>query len=174
MKKKIFALTLCLAFILTALCVQFVSALPDTRESDVSRQSRSVDEYRKVLDAVSSGKENLSEVYAGAYINGDNLLVINVTDNSNGVKEKIKSVSGNSDIIINKVEIPLSEIDETYEKLVGNMENAPYFKVTVSEKDNTVYITGESAEDCNRYILENVYNPEMITVVEGQNTVVDC
>lgn len=174
MKKKIFALTLCLAFILTALCVQFVSALPDTRESDVSRQSRSVDEYRKVLDAVSSGKENLSEVYAGAYINGDNLLVINVTDNSNGVKEKIKSVSGNSDIIINKVEIPLSEIDETYEKLVADMENAPYFKVTVSEKDNTVYITGESAEDCNRYILENGYNPEMITIVEGQNTVVDC
>lgn len=174
MKKKIFALTLCLAFILTALCVQFVGALPDTRESDVSRQSRSVDEYRKVLDAVSSGKENLSEVYAGAYINGDNLLVINVTDASDGVKEKIISASGNPDVIINEVEIPLSEIDETYEKLVGNMENAPYFKVTVSEKDNTVYITGESAEDCNRYILENGYNPEIITVVEGQNTVVDC
>ncbi len=174
MKKKIFALTLCLAFILTALCVQFVGALPDTRESDVSRQSRSVDEYRKVLDAVSSGKENLSEVYAGVYINGDNLLVINVTDASDGVKEKIISASGNPDVIINEVEIPLSEIDETYEKLVGNMENAPYFKVTVSEKDNTVYITGESAEDCNRYILENGYNPEIITVVEGQNTVVDC
>lgn len=174
MKKKIFALTLCLAFILTALCVQFAGALPDTRESDVSRQSRSVDEYRKVLDAVSSGKENLSEVYAGAYINGDNLLVINVTDNSNGVKEKIRSVSGNSDVIINEVEFSLSEIDGVYEKLVADMENAPYFKVTVSEKDNTVYITGESAEDCNRYILENGYNPEIITVVEGQNTVVDC
>lgn len=174
MKKKIFALTLCLAFVLAALCVQFVSALSDTRESDVSRQSRSVDEYRKVLDAVSSGKENLSKVYAGAYLNGDNLLVINVTDASDCIKEEIKSVSGNSDIIINKVEIPLSEIDGAYEKLVGNMENAPYFKVTVSEKDNTVYITGESAEDCNRYILENGYNPEIITVVEGQNTVVDC
>lgn len=174
MKKKIFALTLCLAFVLAALCVQFVSALPDTRESGVSRQSRSVDEYMKVLDAVSSGKENLADVYAGAYINGDNLLVINVTDASDCIKEEIKSVSGNSDIIINKVEIPLSEIDGAYEKLVGNMENAPYFKVTVSEKDNTVYITGESAEDCNRYILENGYNPEIITVVEGQNTVVDC
>lgn len=174
MKKKIFALTLCLAFIFTALCVQFVSALPDTRGYDVSRQSRSVDEYRKVLDAVSSGKENLSEVYAGAYINGDDLLVINVTDASDCIKVEIKSASGNPDVIINKVEIPLSEIDETYEKLVGNMENAPYFKVTVSEKDNTVYITGESAEDCNRYILENGYNPEMITVVDGQNTVVDC
>ncbi len=174
MKKKIFALTLCLAFILTALCVQFVSALPDTRESDISRQSRSVDEYMKVLDAVSSGKENLSEVYAGAYINGDNLLVINVTDASDVVKEKIKSASGNSDIIINKVEFSSSEIDKAYEKLVADMENAPYFKVTVSEKDNTVYITGESAEDCNRYILENGYNPEMITIVEGQNTVVDC
>ncbi len=174
MKKKIFALTLCLVFILTALCVQFAGALPDTRESDVSRQSRSVDEYRKVLDAVSSGKENLSEVYAGAYINGDNLLVINVTDNSNGVKEKIRSVSGNSDVIINEVEFSSSEIDGAYEKLVADMENAPYFKVTVSEKDNTVYITGESAEDCNRYILENGYNPEIITVVEGQNTVEDC
>ncbi len=174
MKKKIFALTLCLAFVLAALCVQFVSALPDTREPDVSRQSRSVDEYMKVLDAVSSGKENLADVYVGAYINGDNLLVINVTDASDCIKEEIKSVSGNSDIIINKVEIPLSEIDGAYEKLVGNMENAPYFKVTVSEKDNTVYITGESAEDCNRYILENGYNPEIITIVEGQNTVVDC
>lgn len=174
MKKKIFALTLCLVFILTALCVQFAGALPDTRKSDVSRQSRSVDEYRKVLDAVSSGKENLSEVYAGAYINGDNLLVINVTDNSNGVKEKIRSVSGNSDVIINEVEFSSSEIDKAYEKLVADMENAPYFKVTVSEKDNTVYITGESAEACNRYILENGYNPEIITVVEGQNTVVDC
>lgn len=174
MKKKIFALTLCLAFILTALCVQFAGALPETRESDVSRQSRSVDEYRKVLDAVSSGKENLSEVYAGAYINGDNLLVINVTDNSNGVKEKIKSVSGNPDVIINEVEFSSSEIDGAYEKLVADMENAPYFKVMVSEKDNTVYITGESAEDCNRYILENGYDPEIITVVEGQNTVVDC
>lgn len=174
MEKKIFALSLCLAFILTALCVQFVSALPDTRESDVSRQSRSVDEYRKVLDAVSSGKENLSEVYAGAYINEDNLLVINVTDASDGIKEEIKSASENSDVIINKVKFSLSEIDGAYEKLVGNMENAPYFKVTVSEKDNTVYITGESAEDCNRYILENGYNPEMITVAEGQNTVVDC
>lgn len=174
MKKKIFALSLCLAFILTALCVQFVSALPDTRKPDVSRQSRSVAEYRKVLDAVSSGKENLSEVYAGAYINGDNLLVINVTDNSNGVKEKIKSASGNPDVIINKVEFSSSEIDGAYERLVGNMENAPYFKVTVSENDNTVYITGESAEDCNRYILENGYNPEIITIVEGQNTVVDC
>lgn len=174
MKKKIFALTLCLAFILTALCVQFVSALPNATDSDISRQSISVDEYRKVLDAISSGKENLADVYAGAYINGDNLLVINVTDASDGVKEKIKSVSGNPNVIINKVEIPLSEIDETYEKLVGNMENAPYFKVMVSEKDNTVYITGESAEACNRYILENGYNPEIITVVEGQNTVVDC
>lgn len=174
MKKKIFALTLCLAFILTALCVQFAGALPNTKSAVVSCQSRSVDEYRKTLDAVSSGKENLSEVYAGAYINGDNLLVINVTDASDGIKEEIKSASGNPDVIINEVEIPLSEIDETYEKLVGNMENAPYFKVTVSEKDNTVYITGESAEDCNRYILENGYNPEIITVVEGQNTVVDC
>lgn len=174
MKKKIFALTLCLAFILTALCVQFVGALPDTRESDVSRQSRSIDEYRKVLDAISSGKENLSEVYAGAYINGDNLLVINVTDASDVVKEKIKSVSGNPDVIINEVEFSSSEIDKAYEKLVGNMENAPYFKVTVSEKDNTVYITGENAEACNRYILENGYNPEIITVVEGQNTIVDC
>ena len=172
MKKKIFALSLCLAFILTALCVQFVSALPETNGCDMSQQSRSIDEYRKILDAVSSGKENLSEVYAGAYINGDNLLVINVTDASDGIKEEIKSTSGNSDIIINKVEFPLSEIDETYEKLVADMENAPYFKITVSEKDNTVYITGESAEDCNRYILENGYNPEMITVVEGQNTVV--
>lgn len=184
MKKKIFALTLCLAFILTALCVQFVSALPDTRESDISRQSRSVDEYRKVLDAVNLEKENsvqsdslgedLADVYAGAYINGDNLLVINVTDASDDIKEEIKSASGNSDVIINEVEFPLSEIDGTYEKLVGNMENAPYFKVTVSEKDNTVYITGESAEDCNRYILENGYNPEIITVVEGQNTVENC
>lgn len=174
MKKKIFALTLCLAFILTALCVQFVSALPETNDCDMLQQSQSVDEYRKVLYAVSSGKENLSEVYAGAYINGDNLLVINVTDASDVVKEKIKSASGNSDIIINKVEFSSSEIDKAYEKLVADMENAPYFKVTVSEKDNTVYITGESAEDCNRYILENGYNPEMITVVEGQNTVIDC
>lgn len=62
MKKKIFALTLCLAFIITALCVQFVSALPDTREPDVSRQSRSVDEYRKVLDAVSSGKRKFGAI----------------------------------------------------------------------------------------------------------------
>lgn len=174
MKKKIFALTLCLIFILAALCVQFAGALPDTRESDVSRQSRSVDEYKKVIDAVSSGKENLSEVYAGAYIDRDNLLVINVTDASDGVKEKIKSVSGNPDVIINEVEFSSSEIDETYEKLVGNMENEPYFKVTVSEKDNTVYITGENAEACNSYILENGYNPEIITVVEGQNTVEDC
>ena len=174
MKNKIFVLTLCLAFVLAALCVQFVSALPDTREPDVSRQSRSVDEYRKVLDAVSSWKENLSEVYAGAYINGDNLLVINVTDASDGIKEEIKSVQGNPDVILNEVEFSSSEIDKAYEKLVGNMENAPYFKITVSEKDNTVYITGESAEDCNRYILENGYNPEMITIAEGQNTVVDC
>lgn len=174
MKKKIFALTLCLIFILAALCVQFAGALPETRESDVSRQSRSVDEYRKVLDAVSSGKENLADVYAGAYINGDNLLVINVTDASDGIKEEIKSVSGNPDVIINEVEFSSSEIDETYEKLVADMENAPYFKVTVSEKDNTVYITGENAEKCNRYILESGYNPEMITVVEGRNTVVDC
>ena len=90
MKKKIFALTLCLIFILAALCVQFAGALPDTRESDVSHQSKNIDGYKKVLDAVSSGKENLSEVYAGAYINGDNLLVINVTDASQCIKEKLK------------------------------------------------------------------------------------
>lgn len=184
MKKKIFALTLCLAFILTALCVQFAGALPETKDCDMSQQSQSIDEYRKILDAVNREKENsvqsdsfgknLADVYAGAYINGDNLLVINVTDASDGIKEEIKSASGNPDVIINKVEFFSSEIDKTYEKLVGNMENAPYFKVTVSEKDNTVYITGENAEDCNRYILENGYNPEMITVVEGQNTVEDC
>lgn len=174
MKKKIFAFSLCLAFILTALCVQFAGALPNTKNAVVSRQSRSVDEYRKIFDAISSGKENLADVYAGAYINGDNLLVINVTDASECIKEKIKSVSGNPDIIINEVKFSLSEINEVYEKLAADMENAPYFKVTVSEKDNTVYITGENAEVCNRYILENGYNPEIITVVEGQNTVVDC
>lgn len=174
MKKKIFALTLCLSFILTALCVQIVSALPETNDCDMSQQSQSIDEYRKVLDDISSGKENLADVYAGAYINGNNLLVINVTDASDGVKEKIESVSGNPDVIINEVKFSSSEIDKAYEKLVGNMENAPYFKVTVSEKDNTVYITGENAEDCNRYILENGYNPEIITIVEGQNTVFDC
>lgn len=90
MKKKIFAFSLCLAFILTALCVQFAGALPNTKNAVVSRQSRSVDEYRKVLDAISSGKENLADVYAGAYINGDNLLVINVTDASQCIKEKLK------------------------------------------------------------------------------------
>lgn len=174
MKKKIFALTLCLAFILTALCVQFAGALPETNDCDMSQQSQSIDEYRKIFDAVSSGKENLADVYAGAYINGDNLLVINVTDASDDIKEEIKSASGNPDVIINKVEFSSFEIDKAYEKLVADMENAPYFKVTVSEKDNTVYITGESAEACNRYILENGYNPEIITVVEGQNTVVDC
>ncbi len=184
MKKKIFALTLCLIFILTALCVQFVSALPETNDRDMSQQSRSIDEYRKILDAVNREKDNsvqsdslgedLADVYAGAYINGENLLVINVTDTSDGIKEEIKSASGNPDVIINEVEFSSSEIDKAYEKLVGNMENAPYFKVTVSEKDNTVYITGENAEDCNRYILENGYNPAMITVVEGQNTVENC
>lgn len=90
MKKKIFALTLCLSFILTALCVQIVSALPETNDCDMSQQSQSIDEYRKVLDDISSGKENLADVYAGAYINGNNLLVINVTDASDGVKEKLK------------------------------------------------------------------------------------
>ena len=184
MKKKIFALSLCLAFILAALCVQFAGALPNTKNAVVSRQSRSVDEYRKVLDAVNREKENsvqsdslgedIADVYAGAYINGDNLLVINVTDASDGIKAEIKSASGNPDVIINEVKFSSSEIDGADEKLVGNMDNAPYFKVTVSEKDNTVYITGESAEDCNRYILENGYNPEMITVVEGQNTVENC
>lgn len=113
-------------------------------------------------------------MYVGAYINGDNLLVINVTDASDGVKEEIKSALGNPDIIINEVKFSLSEINEVYEKLAADMENAPHFKVTVSEKDNTVYITGGSAEACNRYILENGYNPEIIIVVEGQNTVVDC
>lgn len=174
MKKKIFAFSLCLAFILTALCVQFAGALPETNDCDMSQQSQSIDEYRKIFDAVSSGKENLADVYAGAYINGDNLLVINVTDASDCIKEKIKSASGNPDVIINEVEFSSSEIDGAYERLVGNMENAPYFKATVSEKYNTVYITGESAEDCNRYILENGYNPEIITIVEGQNTVEDC
>lgn len=174
MKKKIFTFSLCLAFILTALCVQFAGALPNATDSDISRQSRSADEYRKVLDAISSGKENLADVYAGAYINWDNLLVINVTDASGDIKEEIKSASGNPDVIINEVEFSLSEINEVYEKLAANMENAPYFKVTVSEKDNTVYITGENAEKCNRYILKNGYNPEIIAVVEGQNTVVDC
>lgn len=174
MKKKIFALSLCLAFILTALCAQYVGALSYKNDSDMLWQGQSVDEYRKILAAVNREKENLADVYAGAYINGDNLLVINVTDNSNGVKEKIRSLSGKPDVIINEVEFSSSEIDGAYEKLVGNMENAPYFKATVSEKDNTVYITGESAEDCNRYFLENGYNPEMITIVEGQNTVVDC
>ena len=184
MKKKIFALSVCLTFILTALCVQFVSALPETNDCDMSQQSQSIDEYRKILDAVNREKENsaqsdsfgktLADVYAGAYINGDNLLVINVTDASDGIKDEIKSASGNPDVIINEVEFSSSEIDETYEKLVGNMESAPYFKVTVSEKDNTVYLTGESTEECNRYILENGYNPEMITVVEGHNTVEDC
>ena len=184
MKKKIFALTLCLIFILAALCVQFVSALPETNDCDMSQQSRSIDEYRKILDAVNREKDNsvqsdslgedLADVYAGAYINGDNLLVINVTNATDGIKEEIKSASGNPDVIINEVEFSSSEIDKAYEKLVVNMENAPYFKVTVSEKDNTVYITGENSEDCNRYILENGYNSEMITVVEGQNTVEDC
>lgn len=86
MKKKIFALTLCLAFFLTALCVQFAGALPNTKNAVVSRQSRSIDEYRKILDAVNREKENLADVYAGAYINGDNLLVINVTDASQCIK----------------------------------------------------------------------------------------
>lgn len=100
--------------------------------------------------------------------------MINVTDASGDIKEEIKSVSGNPDVIINEVKFSLSEINEVYEKLAADMENAPYFKVMVSEKDNTVYITGENAENCYRYILENGYNPEIITVVEGQNTVVDC
>ena len=56
MKKKIFALTLCLAFILTALCVQFAGALPETNDCDMSQQSQSIDEYRKIFDAISSGK----------------------------------------------------------------------------------------------------------------------
>lgn len=111
MKKKIFAFSLCLAFILTALCVQFAGALPETNDCDMSQQSQSIDEYRKIFDAISSGKENLADVYAGAYINGDNLLVINVTDASDGIKEEIKSALGNPDIIINKVKFSSSEID---------------------------------------------------------------
>lgn len=184
MKRKFALVVIALFTVVTALCVQFVSALPDTRESDVSRQSRSVDEYRKILNAVGSeneefvqsdfSKETLACVYAGAYINENQLLVINVTNATDGIKEEIKSISENPDIIINEVNYSLSEIDEAYERLVGDMENAPYFKVTVSEKNNTVYITGESARECERYILENGYNPKMITVVEGQNAVEDC
>lgn len=49
MEKKIFAFSLCLAFILTALCVQFAGALPETNDCDMSQQSQSIDEYMKYM-----------------------------------------------------------------------------------------------------------------------------
>ena len=124
-----------LVFIITALCAQYVGALSYKNDSDMLRQGQSVDEYRKILNAVGSeneelvqsdfSKENLACVYAGAYINENQLLVINVTNATDGIKEEIKNISENPDIIINEVNYSLSEIDEAYERLVGDMENAP-------------------------------------------------
>lgn len=133
-KENIF-LSLLLVFIITALCAQYVGALSYKNDSDMLRQGQSVDEYRKILNAVGSeneelvqsdfSKENLACVYAGAYINENQLLVINVTNATDGIKEEIKNISENPDIIINEVNYSLSEIDEAYERLVGDMENAP-------------------------------------------------
>ncbi len=192
MFKKTFALV----GVLLAICITFftVSIIPVYAENKAKEKRQlneeiGVNAYQKLNSYLSNKnadvqtsmlahEENctadLSAVYAGAYINDEGNLIVNITDVSKEIQDELAQATNNAPIEYQIVEKSLAELQEVYGILSAHLTEAPYFEVVLSETKNTVAVYTESdIKACTDYI-ENLVNLSAVEVISKKNQVTDC
>lgn len=118
--------------------------------------------------------EGLAQVYAGAYINDEGYLVVNVTDDSEEIKKQVTECAKDDTVTCKKVKYSYNELQTVYTELSSKLSEAPYYSVVLMEKENKVYVSSENMEQCKNYLKELNVDFEMLTVFEGENQIIDC
>ena len=171
MHKKFFAFIG--AFLAVGVTFLSVSVIPGYAAEKADEKQRvneeiSVNAYQKLnvylsdknteaRTAVLSDTENhtsdLSTVYAGAYINDDGILTVNITETSKDIQDELAQATDNAPVQYKIVEKNLAELQEVYGILSAHLTEAPYFEVVLSETKNIVEVyTEESIDVCTDYI----------------------
>ncbi len=192
MHKKFFAFIG--AFLAVGVTFLSVSVIPGYAAEKADEKQRvneeiSVNAYQKLnvylsdknteaRTAVLSDTENhtsdLSTVYAGAYINDDGILTVNITETSKDIQDELAQATDNAPVQYKIVEKNLAELQEVYGILSAHLTEAPYFEVVLSETKNIVEVyTEESIDVCTDYI-GSFGNLSCVEIISKQNQITDC
>lgn len=191
LKKTIAIISVFLAVFITFFAVSVVPVYAEEK-AEKKRQANEeigVNAYQKLntyladknaesLTAMLSETENydtnLAAVYAGAYINDEGNLIVNITDASKEIQEELVLATDNAPIEYKIVEKNLSELQEVYGILSAHLTEAPYFEVVLSETKNIVEVyTENDINICSAYI-KNLVNLSEVEIISKKNQFTDC
>ena len=126
------------------------------------------------LSDAESYTADLSTVYAGAYINDEGNLTVNITEISEKIQDELAQATDCAPIEYKLVEKNLSELQEAYEILSAHLTEAPYFEVVLSETKNIVEVyTEEDIEACTNYI-ESLVDLSRVEISSKANQISNC
>ena len=129
--------------------------------------------YSKLQNVLSEHK-NVKNSYAGAYINDNNELVINLTSSDKKVQDEIVDETGSQKVAFQQMKYSYQELNDTFENLKTILSDSKYTdKVNcyyVDEKNNVVVIetTDMSLED---FLKEQAVNSDCIKVTETKHKI---
>ena len=146
MHKKFFAFIG--AFLAVGVTFLSVSVIPGYAAEKADEKQRvneeiSVNAYQKLnvylsdknteaRTAVLSDTENhtsdLSTVYAGAYINDDGILTVNITETSKDIQDELAQATDNAPVQYKIVEKNLAELQEVYGILSAHLRKRPILR----------------------------------------------
>lgn len=187
--------TIAIVSLLLVICIAFFAAstVPGYAEKQKEEQRQANEEigvnaYQK-LNAYLANKNaevqtaeqadaendtaNLFAVYAGAYINDEGNLIVNITDTSDEIQDELAQATDNAPIAYQIVEKSLAELQEAYGILSAHLTEAPYFEVVLSETKNTVEVyTEEDINICTAYV-EKLVNLSAVEIIPKKNQFTD-
>lgn len=117
---------------------------------------------------------NLSDSYAGAYIDESGDLIVNVIDDSTEIYTEIIDASRDSSVKYRKVKNSLETLNSAYTELCCYLGKAPYYRVLLSETNNTIIVYTESEEQCKEFVKEAFEDVSIITIIAETNGIKDC
>ena len=187
--------TIAVVSMLLVICIAFFAAstVPGYAEKQKEEQRQANEEigvnaYQKlnaylanknaeVQTAEQADAENdtaiLFAVYAGAYINDEGNLIVNITDTSDEIQDELAQATDNAPIAYQIVEKSLAELQEVYGILSAHLTEAPYFEAVLSETKNTVEVyTEEDINICTAYV-EKLVNLSAVEIIPKKNQFTD-
>lgn len=99
--------------------------------------------YKELL-ALLDTNEDVKKVYAGAYINNNNVLVVQLTTSSQEIKDVVQQSTVSQKVEFGQKKYSYDELKKTYDKIYAAMQKS---------KESTKYVSEFSIDEANNVVL---------------------